>query len=315
MAVTTAQDRNHAFSMRIALTPLAGFAGSVVGGLLPGFFARIVDVPVSAPAPYRLSLVAAAACLTPVVPILIASRRALDAATNPVEGEQATVGQGAGPGEDVRGRASQVPGPPLWEQVLPVGTVALLCAISFLRVMGEAVPRIFFNVYLDAELRMPADQIGALVGAGRLLAVPASLLMPVLASRWGNGRTVVLGALGVAVSLLPVSLIPHWSAAGLGYMSLTALAAIARSAFIVFCMESVAPRWQGTVSALTTMAASVSRTTTSLGAGFAVDLVGYRGTFLAGAGVTAAGAALFWSSFCRTGCAGGGPEESAPGGT
>ncbi|MBN1641134.1 MAG: MFS transporter, partial [Anaerolineae bacterium] len=177
-----------------------------------------------------------------------------------------------------------------------------LCAVSFLRVMGEAVPQAFFNVYLDVDLHLPAAQIGLLVGVGRLLAVPAGLFMPFLAWRWGNERTVVLGALGVAVSLLPLSLIPHWAAAGLGYMALTAMAAVARAAFIVFSMESVAPRWQGTLSALTTMAASVSRIATSLGAGYTVDEIGYRGTFLAGAGVTAAGAMLFWAAFCRRRC-------------
>ena len=199
-------------------------------------------------------------------------------------------------------RADLQSGPSALQQAIPVATVVLLCAVSFLRVMGESAPQAFFTVYLDTELQMPAQQIGVLVGIGRLLAAPAGLLMPLLASRWGNGRVIVAGALGVAVSLLPLSLIPHWTAAGLGYMSLTAMAAVARAAFIVYSMESVAPRWQSTLSALTTMAASVSRMMTSLVAGYTVAVAGYRGTFLTGAAVTAVGAMLFWAAFCRKGC-------------
>jgi predicted MFS family arabinose efflux permease len=82
-------------------------------------------------------------------------------------------------------------------------------------------------------------------------------------------------------------------------MMLTAMAAVARSAFIVVSMEAVSPDWQGTVSALTTMAASISRITASLGAGYTIDVVGYRGTFLGGSGATAMGALLFWLTFCR----------------
>ena len=118
----------------------------------------------------------------------------------------------------------------------PVATIALVAFIGFLRVMGEGAPRAFINVYLDAGLHVPLAQIGLLIGIARLLAVPAGLVMPAIAARWGTGRTVAFGALGVVLGLLPLALIPHWLAAGLGFMAMTALAAISRSAF-VFAMN------------------------------------------------------------------------------
>jgi predicted MFS family arabinose efflux permease len=134
----------------------------------------------------------------------------------------------------------------------------------------------------------------------RLLAVPAGLLMPVIAARWGNGRTVALGALGVSLSLLPLALVPHWAAAGLGFMALTALAAIARSAFIVFAMEAVESRWRAAMSGATTLSASVSWAATAYGGGYLIDVIGYRGVFLIGAVSTMVGAGLFWGCFCRS---------------
>ena len=55
--------RNHVFSTQVALWPLAGFAGSLCGGLLPGVFSSLLDLPNSDPAPYRYPLLLSAAVL------------------------------------------------------------------------------------------------------------------------------------------------------------------------------------------------------------------------------------------------------------
>ncbi len=53
MVVTTAVERNHVFSVQVALWPIAGFAGSLVGGVLPDHIAGLLRVPLDHPAPYR----------------------------------------------------------------------------------------------------------------------------------------------------------------------------------------------------------------------------------------------------------------------
>jgi len=172
--------------------------------------------------------------------------------------------------------------------------------IGFLRVMGEGMPSAFFNVYLDAGLHIPTAQIGVVMAIARLLAVPAGLAMPFLAARWGNARTIVFGVLGVSVSLLPLALVPHWLVAGVGFMGMTALGALARSAFIVYAMEVVPPRWRATMSAATTMSAFVSWGATAFVGGYLIDVIGYRGVFLLGAASTLVGALLFWLRLGRT---------------
>lgn len=278
---TARAERNHAFSLRVATLPLAGFAGSLVGGVLPGLCASLLGDTMLSPEPYRWALLISALLLSPAIPTMVATGRAC-ARPFPLHGEVASNETGAALAASV-----------------PFGLMTMLALVSFLRVIGEGTPRAFLNVYLDDGLGLSTGHIGVLVAAGRLLSVPAGLLMPLLAVRWGNGRTVVIGALGVSLSLLPLALVPHWIGAGFGFLALTALAAIARSAFIVYGMEAVGPRWRSTLSAMTTMSAAVSWGATALIGGHLIDMAGYPLAFLVGAVATAAGALLFWLRFCR----------------
>ncbi len=61
--ISPPQLRNHVFSTQVALWPLAGFAGSLCSGLLPGVFSSLLDLPNSDPAPYRYPLLLSAAVL------------------------------------------------------------------------------------------------------------------------------------------------------------------------------------------------------------------------------------------------------------
>ena len=54
--------------------PLAGFAGSLVGGFLPGGFAGLLQLSLDHPAPYRHTLLVASLLLTPGVFALVATR-------------------------------------------------------------------------------------------------------------------------------------------------------------------------------------------------------------------------------------------------
>jgi len=172
-----------------------------------------------------------------------------------------------------------------------------MALVVLLQVAGEGAARTFFNVYLDAGLHAPTAQIGVLSAAGQLLAVPAALATPLLMTRWGKERTFVLASLGMAISLLPLALIPHWGAAGLGLMGLMALGSIARPIITVYQQEIVSPSWRAVMSGATTMAAGLSWSAMAFGGGYLITALGYRSPFLAGAGLTVAGALLFWAYF------------------
>ena len=268
MGATTTAERNHAFSVREALIPLAGFAGSLVGGLLPALLVRVFGVSLDQPAPYRYPLLLAAALLIPGVPTLLATH---EVATEEKQKRTARVG------------------------AAPYGLIALLALVMLLRSTGAEVT--FFNVYLDVGLHVPTPLIGVLMAVGQTLAVPSVLIVPLLIERWGQFRAVLVGTIGMALSLLPLALLPHWGAAGLGYVGALALGLIVRPAFTVYTQEIVPPESRALMSGATTMASGLSTSAMAFGGGYLIAALGYPGLFLTGAGLAGFGALLFWTYF------------------
>jgi MFS family permease len=275
MAVTGAEERNYAFSVHMALAPLAAFAGSLLGGWLPGILARGLGLSLAEAAPYRYPLLLAAVLLVPGVLVMLPTR------------------SGDGPpvprltGQELEGRASSIP----W------GLLVIIGLIMALRFGGRGTVTTFFNVYMDEGLGVPTALIGILSAAGQLLSVPAALAAPLLVVRWGNPRIVSWGMIGMALLLLPLALVPQWAAAGLGFVSSTALFSVTVGPIRVFSQELVAPRWRASMASAFMMGAGLAFSMVSLAGGYAIVALGYRAVFLAAAGLAAAGGLLFFAYF------------------
>ncbi len=264
--------RDFVFSFQTALFAVAAFLGGITGGVLPGFYASLLGVGLDAAAPYRYAILSGALLLIPGMIAMLAIGEVDDRPPS-ATGD------------------SRLPA--------PIGLIALLAFISLLQLAGEGPARIFFNVYLDTNLGLAPAQIGLLIGLGTLLSAPAALATPGMMARWGVRRTYVRAALGVSLSLLPLALLPFWQSAGLGYMALLSFAAITRAPITIFQMESVGPEWRTYMAGAASMATGLSWGLMSVGGGYAVDAIGYRGLFLIGATITATGALLFWTLFIR----------------
>jgi predicted MFS family arabinose efflux permease len=178
---------------------------------------------------------------------------------------------------------------------VPYGPIVLIALVVMLRFAGQGTAGTFFNVYLDAGLHASTALIGALSAARQLLSVPAALIAPVLVARWGNGRAIVLGSLGIALSMLPLALVPHWGAAGLGFMGASALYSMTTVPLRVCSQEMVSPRWRAAMSGALMMGGGLSASAMAFGGGYLITAWGYAGLFLIGAGLTVAGALLFWA--------------------
>jgi predicted MFS family arabinose efflux permease len=251
---------------------LSGFCGSLVGGALPGLLALPLRTTLSDPAPYRYSLLIAAVLCLPAVIAL---------ARMGGEGEQS---------QD-EGERTAPPG------TLPTSLLALMAFVVLLRAAGVGTSRTFFNVYLDDGLGVSTAQIGALFAVVQLAAVPSALVMPVLSERWGNYRVVVWTSLGVAVSMLPLALVPHWAAATLGRIGVYALSSIADPAIGLYQMELVRPRWRSIMAGTSSTALGLSWTALALGGGYLVASLGYRTLFLLAGALTLGGTVLFGIAF------------------
>ena len=266
MKIAHQSERNHVFSVQAALWSLAGFAGSLVGGFLPGIFAIYLGVSLDQPAPYRYSLLTAGLLLIPSVLAIGATR---EGPTQPITERPA------------KGQAS------------PLRLIALLTLIRLLVVTGVGTLFTFFNVYMDAGLHISTVHIGVLSAIGRLLSIPTALIVPLLTRRWGNGHTAAWASLGTAVAMLPLILISHWSAAGLGFIGVLALTSIRYPAFLVYTMEVVSPAQRGTMSGAGEMASGLSFSAMALGGGYIIKAFGYRSFFLTGASLTVIGTLSF----------------------
>jgi len=268
MDATTPVERSHVFSVQVALWPLAGFVGSMIGGLLPGLLAPLLGIGLEDAAPYRYTLLLAAVMVLPGVWALM-----------------------------------QIPEPkPTHRTILaggvsantPLLLITLLAAISYLRGGGEGVGRTFFNIYLDEQLGIPTAQIGSLFAFAQLLAVPSALLAPTLVHRWGKERIILWGTFGVALSLLPMAFIADWRAIAVGMLGILVLTSVSRGPLMIYMQEVVDPQWRPLVAGATTMTFGLSWFTTALSGGYIIAAFGYRELFLFGALLNVAGGFLLW---------------------
>ena len=259
MQATSGDNRSLVFSLRGAVWPLFGFAGSALGGALPQVFERLTGG--DGLLAYQCSLLVASLSLAPAVVFF---------------------------GSTAADTGQEQPGPadPGAEERRPDGPLLLIGLISLLAAPGVSVARTFFNVYLDSELGVPPSSIGWLIGLAQLLSVPAALVMPQVLARVGHTRVFTGTTLGIALALLPMALIPRWEAAGLGYVSIIVLIAVRMPAFTVFHQELVSTRWRPTMSAVTTSAALAGFAITSFGGGRLALEMGYAHLFLLGGVIT-----------------------------
>ena len=153
------------------------------------------------------------------------------------------------------------------------------------------------EAYQDLERKVDdfASRKGTLnQGAAQLLAVPAALLTPVMVARWGDRRTILFGALGMALSTLPLALIPRWGAAGLGVMVEFGWSGSWIPAIQAYSQQMVSPAWRAAMSGAVLMAAGLGISAMAFGGGYVIAAWGYPSAFLLGGGLTAAGMLLFW---------------------
>ena len=180
---------------------------------------------------------------------------------------------------------------------VPIAVISFIMFFGLFRMTGESAARTFLNIYLDVDLGMSTAQIGILFAFAQLLAVPAPLVFPSLAKRWGKLRTVAVATLGIAMSLLPLALVPHWGAAALGFAGVIALGSVLRPAITVYSQELVSEDWRNVMSGALMMALGFSSSGIALVGGYVINAVGYRPLFGIGALLTALGVLVFWGYF------------------
>ena len=272
-AATTAENTNSGYALSGALRSLGTFVGTISGGLLPGLFADLVGQSLDVPGPYRMGIWAGALVfLGALIPLAMVRR-----------GNQVTTREQA----RARGR-------------FPLRRLAPLLVYVYLHQVAWATCQSFCNAYMDTDLSLPISSIGLISGVGQFLAILAPLFIPRLAARRGNGWTAMMTTLGIGLSLLPLGLLSHWTAAGVGRIGIIILWAVWLPALQVFQMELVDKRWQSLAYGAASMAMGLGFGTTSLAGGYVIAAWGYRSLFLIGTGVAVVGTAVLRVTLWRS---------------
>ena len=270
MSIVTPGQRSHVFSLQAASLPLAGFAGSLIGGFLPGTIASVLGIGLEEPTAYRYALLISSLLMVPASLFLLATREPEDEQeidTRPSSGRR------------------------------PVGLILLVSFVSLLHVAGEGSVRTFFNVYMDQALGVSTSLIGAMVATGQLLAVPVALAVPLLSSSIGNRRTLIAGTVLSAIILVPLATFPYWIAAGVCYVATMGVAGVRRPSYVVFTQELVPKNWRTAMSGTVAMMSGLGYSGIAFGGGYIITYFGYGHLFLTGSALTAIGGLIFWLYF------------------
>ena len=269
MTVSGAQERSHLFSIIGSLLPLAAFAGSMVGSLLPGLTSHLLDITDADPAAYRYPLMFAGALFLLTLPLVMATRPSSD------ESDQPRINPLRGLGE------------------APLGAIANLSLIMFLSSIGVGITMSFFNIYLDDGLAVTAALIGTMIAFTQIVAVPAVVLLPFIISRFGHVGGVQLGRLLMTVALVPLALFPSLAVAAVAMLAISATSAVSQQIFTIYSQLITDARWRTLMSGVLNTIMGCGWAVTAWGGGVMIEKWGYSALFLAGAGSTANTVAVF----------------------
>ena len=269
--------KHHAFALKAAHWSLAGFAGSLIAGLLPGAIAGMNAWTLEDPAPYRATFALAAIVLALSVALSLRIRP-LPPKAKPSPREIAGERGGAR-----KGWAASV-----------MTLIVIMTVIRLLQVAGSATAMVYFNVYMDQHLAVSTALIGAMAAIGRLTGVPTALLTPALVQRWGNIGVVIGASLLATLCLIPMALVEHWLAASFGYIGAISMMSVRYTAFIVYILDLVPRAQQALMAGTGEAAAGLSFAMMALGGGLLLTAFTFRDLFLLGALIAFVGTALFW---------------------
>jgi len=280
MGITKGEWQNRSLAWQSAVLSIAGFAGGLLAGYLPGWIASAAGMSLSDPSPYQYPLFLAAV-------LLLTSFLAIRKTPEP----EARIASGVGgKATDQELETSSWAGP-IWLFVLMIAVVRILQVAS----PGALIA--FGNVYFDDGLGIATDKIGLVTAAGRLASVPIALLTPRLLARWGGFRVVIMISLLSAAASLPIVLTDSWELGGLGYVLASAAGPLRYLSFLVFSLSLVSPERRPLISGAGEMSIGFGFALMALVGGFIIASYGYNVLFGVSLVLTLIGAGLYWLIF------------------
>jgi predicted MFS family arabinose efflux permease len=259
--LTNEQNRPFGFSIVFSFGIGDGILGSLFGGHLPGWLARIE--PMATPAHLKRSALLIASGITAF-------------ALWPTS----------------RLRFTQTPAPerkfyrfnPFLRRFLPAIAVWALAT-------GAFSP--FANVYFSQHLRMPVERISAVFSASQFSQVVAILAAPLIFRKFGLVAGIMYMQIATAVALGCLSVVPGATTAALVYVGFMAFQWMSEPGMYSLLMSEVAPSERSGASAMNFLVISVAQAVAAFASGNAFTRFGYPAVIGVTAGVALLAAVLF----------------------
>jgi predicted MFS family arabinose efflux permease len=263
MQVIPPQLRREAFTAQAVLLGITGFAGSLVGGQLPGLLAPSLNATLEQPAPYLAALwIGPIACLVMAI-IWSRLKLALLAAATSIGGQD----------------------------LQPTRLLTFVVLMVVMQASAEGALRAFFNLYLDRQLMTPVSVIGLINAVAQVVSVAVALLIPRVLRWAGNTRTLGAVSLGIGLCMAAIAGVPVLGVAAIAYIVAISLIGIGVQVRQMFGQELVTPQWRTTASSVNQVGVGLGNANTAFLGGLVLGAVGYAGIFGIGAALALAAAA------------------------
>ena len=240
MQVSNEKTRTLMFSAQFGLSTLSGFAGSLLAGYMPGWFAAGFGFGAESAEAYRATIAVSAALVF--------------LSNVPLGFIRAEPGGGSGRGSQAAVGLSR-----LWAQITRPLVIKLMAPNLFIG-FGAAILIPYMNVFFKEKFGLSDDWLGILFSVASVTTGTATLLGPRLANRLGKVRAVVATQMASLVFMAFIGFWPGALGAAMAFLFRGALMNMAGPLFQAFSMEQVAEGERATVNSVLTLTWNVGWT-------------------------------------------------------
>ncbi len=275
MRVSKEETRTALFSAQFGLSTLSGFAGSLLAGQLPGWFAGWLAVSVESPTAYRAAiLISALLTFASNIPLWFVHESPLTERTT-----NADIGIGG-----------------LWAQLTRPLVIKLIVPNIFVG-FGAAILIPYMNVFFKERYAMPDNQLGLLFSLTAVSTGVATLLGPRLARSLGKVRAVVFTQAASLVFMMAIGFVPGVLIASAAFFMRSALMNMGGPLYQAFSMEQVPDHERATLNSAQTLVWEFGWAFGPAVSGFVQQRFGFAPLFLATTALYGVAAVLTYAFF------------------
>ena len=286
---STRYERTHLFGSSQAISIGTSFVGSILGGFLPGLFALTLALPVDSPPTFQLALISWFIPIgLAIIPLLFVGEETRDVKPIDIQSDsndESTSTESQNPSSETKGRYK---------------TVIKFLIYTYLIGLGAGFIVPLMNVWFKEFYGFPTEVVGVLTGFGQATMAAGVLLAPVLSSRIGKVKTLVLTqALSLPFILFLAYFIDPMIAI-ISYLLRMVLMNASNPVGASFRMEIMPTRWRPNFAAAHTAVTQFGRSTSIQISGQLFDQGLFQLPFWYTLGLYSAGVTLYALFFWRT---------------